>query len=397
MCAVVAALAVATGCSRSSNPGPGSAARPAPPVTAADSGPGAVVIGERMGLRSDILGEDRILLVYRPQVADAKARFPVLYLLDGEAHFHHVTGIVDFLISQGLMPPVIVVGLGNIDRVRDFTPTGRADLPTSGAADRFLVFLAKELIPAVEAKFPVARYRILVGHSLGGLFAVHAMTRMPDLFDAVISISPSLAWVGDPIRSRTEALLAARPELDRALYVAVGGEPPEMMESNRAFAAMLRQRAPRTFRWMFEELPAEDHGSVVHRAVLRGLEHVFAGWRPPAADTLAALDAHYQALSVRFRMVVIPSEKTLNGLGYRLLAVGKLDAAIEALRRNAEVHPQSANVHDSLGEALERKGDRAAAVKSYELAVKNAALNADPQLDLYRARLERARAGKSGP
>ena len=37
---------------------------------------------------------------------------------------------------------------------------------------------------------------------------------------------------------------------------AVGGEPPDMMSSNRAFAAMLRQRAPRTFRWLFEELPA---------------------------------------------------------------------------------------------------------------------------------------------
>lgn len=392
MSVALAVVVSAAGCSRSSSPAAPAAAS-APPVSAAVGAPGVVAIGERLGLRSDILGEDRVLLVYRPEVADAKARLPVLYLLDGEFHFHHVTGIVDFLVRQALMPPVIVVGLGNVDRARDFTPTRRADLPTSGAADRFLVFLGKELIPAVEAKYPTARYRILVGHSLAGLFAVHAMNRMPDLFDAVISISPSLAWVGEPIRSRTEAVLAARPTFDRSLYVAVGAEPPDMMESNRAFAAMLRQRAPRSFRWMFEELPAEDHGSVVHRAVLRGLEHVFAGWRPPAADTLAQLDAHYRALSVRFRMVVVPSEQALNGLGYRLLAAGKVDEAIEALRRNAEVHPQSANVHDSLAEALEKKGDRAAAIKSYELAVKNAALNADPQLELYRERLERARAG----
>jgi len=373
----------------------GKAAGAAPtPITAAAAGAdgGGVVIGERMVLRSQVLGEARTLLIYRPPPERPDSRYPVVYLLDGEAHFHHVTGLVQFLMQTGRMPRVIVVGVANVDRTRDFTPTHVSEADTSGGADRFLVFLAKELIPAVEAAYPTARYRVLIGHSLGGLFAIHALNQMPDLFDATIGISPSLAWVGDPIRQRTESVLATRPAFDRVLYFAVGKEPDDMTGSNRAYARMLTARAPRGFRWLFEEMPAEDHGSIVHRAVYRGLEHVFAGWGPPAAPaSLAEVEAHYAALSARFRMTVVVPEDALNALGYRLLAAGQVDQGVAALRRNSELHPESANVHDSLGEALERKGDLAGAVKSHEMAVKNAALNGDPRLQTYKDRLDRAR------
>lgn len=375
-------------------------ASPAPaiaPARAAIGAPdspaaGEIVIGERVGLHSEILGEDRVLLVYRPATAAADTVYPVVYLLDGEAHFHHVTGLVQFLAQQGLMPPAIVVGLANIDRTRDFTPTRQEQFPTSGGADRFLSFLERELVPAIEARYPTARYRVLVGHSLGGLLAVHALNRKPDLFDAYIGISPSLAWASELMQRQAEALLAARPDLDRVLYTAVGNEPGEMMETNRSFAAMLRAKAPRTLRWRFEEMAAEDHGSIVHRAVYRGLELVFGDWAPPATvDSLAALEQHYKGLSARYRMPVKVPENLLNLFGYRLLAAGRRDEAVAAFRRNVELHPDSANVHDSLAEALEASGDLAGAVRSYETAVKNAALNRDPALDLYKSRLDRAR------
>lgn len=385
--------ALAVGCASRAEP---ASSRPAAPaITAgpgAPPGPDAIVVGERMSLRSEILGEERRLLVYRPPPERPDARYPVIYLLDGEWHFHHATGLVQFLMQQGRMARVIVVGLANVDRSRDFTPTQAPEMPNSGGADRFLAFVERELIPAVEQAYPTAPYRILVGHSLAGLFAIHALSRRPELFDAVIAVSPSLRW-GDRLpQKQTEALLAARPALDRVLYFAVGGEPPDMMESNRAYAAMLRARAPH-MRWQFEEMPEEDHGSVVHRAIYRGLEHVFAGWRVPQdAASLAHLDAHAAAMSARFRVSYPLPEETVNVLGYRLLEAGKVDEAVAVLRRNAELYPDSANVHDSLGEALERKGDLAAAIQSYEKAVKIGAVNRDPFVSAYKGHLDRARA-----
>ncbi|MGH7567399.1 MAG: YceI family protein [Gemmatimonadales bacterium] len=67
-------------------------------------------------------------------------------------------------------------------------------------------------------------------------------------------------------------------------------------------------------------------------------------------------------------------ESQLNTLGYKLLQRGRLDDAIRIFQVNAAAFPQSANVHDSLGEAYFLKGDRARARESYE---KSLALDPD--------------------
>jgi uncharacterized protein len=381
--------------------------RAAPPrapsleVASAAAGPPAgqettIVIGERVALHSAILGEDRVLMVYRPPPDEASTPYPVVYLLDGEAHFHHVTGLIQFLMSQGLMPRVMVVGVVNVDRTRDFTPTRDTQFPTSGGADRFLAFLRRELIPAVEARYPTARYRVLIGHSLGGLLAIHALNQAPDLFDAIIALSPSLFWGESLVQRQTEALLAAHPPADRTLYLTVGNEEPVMVAAARSYAELLRAHARPGIRWLFEEMEREDHGSIVHRGAYRGLELVFEGWvPPPGIDTLAALERHYQALSARFHIAVRVPEQRLNAVGYRLLAGGKLDDAIAAFGRNVELHPESPNTYDSLAEALEQKGDLEKALRNYDLAVKRAAGNRDPRLQLFMTRLEAARARRA--
>ncbi len=63
------------------------------------------------------------------------------------------------------------------------------------------------------------------------------------------------------------------------------------------------------------------------------------------------------------------NEMELNGLGYQLLGAKKLDQAIIILRLNAESFPESANVHDSLGEALAAAGQTEAAIASYRRAL----------------------------
>jgi CubicO group peptidase (beta-lactamase class C family) len=63
-------------------------------------------------------------------------------------------------------------------------------------------------------------------------------------------------------------------------------------------------------------------------------------------------------------------EDRLNLIGYILLGRDLTDAAIAVLKLNTEIYPQSWNTFDSLGEALAKKGDKQAAIQSYEQALK---------------------------
>ncbi len=65
------------------------------------------------------------------------------------------------------------------------------------------------------------------------------------------------------------------------------------------------------------------------------------------------------------------SEATFNIIGYRLLQNGEIDKAIEVFEYNVKLYPESANVYDSLAEALEQTGRTKEAVENYEDSSKN--------------------------
>jgi tetratricopeptide (TPR) repeat protein len=67
-------------------------------------------------------------------------------------------------------------------------------------------------------------------------------------------------------------------------------------------------------------------------------------------------------------------EAELNVTGYRLLQAQRPDDAVEIFKLNAEFHPESWNVWDSLGEGQAAAGDIRAAIESYR---KSLELNPD--------------------
>jgi hypothetical protein len=67
------------------------------------------------------------------------------------------------------------------------------------------------------------------------------------------------------------------------------------------------------------------------------------------------------------------TESQINRIGYVLLGRKRVNDAIAVFRRNVEKFPDSANVHDSLGEAYLAAGDCANAVASYRKSFELAA------------------------
>jgi CubicO group peptidase (beta-lactamase class C family) len=63
------------------------------------------------------------------------------------------------------------------------------------------------------------------------------------------------------------------------------------------------------------------------------------------------------------------SEATVNQVGYMLMGRKKMEDALLLFRKNVELHPDSWNAYDSLGEAYMKNGDKEPAVKSYRRSV----------------------------
>jgi predicted alpha/beta superfamily hydrolase len=359
-------------------------------------------------INSAVLGEERTILVRVPPGYETnKQRYPVLYMTDGNAHIGHTSSTVEFLAQNGRMSELIVVGITNTDRTRDLSPThvtttvagGNSALqfPTSGGADKFLKFIETELIPEIEKRYRVHPYRILAGHSLGGLFTIHAMVSRPELFNSYVAVSPALQWDNQVAVKRAEDFFKARKEWQATLFMSLGHEPGPIEDGFFQLKQVLEKNQTKGFEWEVQQLDDEDHGSVVLRSHYLGMRKIFAGWQVPRdpdsgrfAGDFKSLEEHYQKLSQKFKYTVPVPENLINQMGYQSLFAGRSDEAIAIFKTNVERYPDSANVYDSLAEAYERGGQIELAAPLYEKAQMLGQKNQDPNAALYKANFERA-------
>lgn len=235
--------------------------------------------GETQYLRSQALGEDRVINIYLPDgySPDSAARYPVIYLLDGSADedFIHIAGLVQFASFPWVewLPPSIVVGIANVDRKRDFThPTSiakdKTDFPTTGGSAAFMRFVGDELIPFIDSSYRTSSERILIGQSLGGLFGVEVLFTRPSLFTRYLLVSPSLWWDNGAVLDRHAPFAEADARVPSHAFIAVGKEGKVMVGGAKRLAALLRKN--KSIKVGFHYMPKEDHATILHQAVMDG-------------------------------------------------------------------------------------------------------------------------------
>lgn len=229
-------------------------------------------------IQSAILGETRTLNIYLPEgySPDSATAYPVIYLLDGSANedFIHIVGLVQFLVMIEKMPPSIVVGIANIDRRRDFTfPTAieqdKKDYPTTGGSAKFITFVEKELQPYIEKKYRTGS-KTIIGQSLGGLLATEILLKKPGLFNNYIIVSPSLWWNNESLLNEAPGLLKKQVLKNTQVYISVGSEGKQMEDDAKKLSEILQ--TPGNVKVNLVPLPEENHLTILHNSVYKGLE-----------------------------------------------------------------------------------------------------------------------------
>jgi predicted alpha/beta superfamily hydrolase len=347
-------------------------------------------IGKKYSMRSKVLREERSYWVYLPNSYDAgnkRQGYPVLYLLDGDAHFQSASGVVQFM-SSGIngncqIPEMIVVAIPNTDRTRDLSPTHstlgiagneEAFLKSSGGGDAFLKFLRDELFPQIDSKFHTLPARVLVGHSFGGLLAIHALVQEPEMFHGYIAIDPSLWWDNQILTRMAEKKIGTIRKLRKSLYISLANspkvlanDPTKMRKAIRKFVNTLDAARTKNFRLGFQYFGSEDHGSVPLLSLYHGLLFLFEGFKHVGVESLPTMKTRLHRLSKRWGADILPGEGHVNNMGYMMLyRVKDVKKAIAFFEYNISNFPRSANVYDSLAEAYMVTGDKAEAIKYYK-------------------------------
>jgi predicted alpha/beta superfamily hydrolase len=336
-----------------------------------------IVLGQALNLPSKTFGRDVPVQVYVPNGYIAgSTRYPVLYVLNSYP-FAFTCGTVDLLSSSMEIPEMIVVGVPPFNA--GYVPTPfeeRGEGPTP--VDLSIRFLKEELIPFMDKNYRTNAYRILYGHSVGGLFTMYTLFNHPDLFTAYLAGSPWFQTLDQYWLKNIEKMAKVRNLDGKFLHMTVGNQETELtIDTYRELEKWMKAQSLGGLTWTSERVEG-SHGSMVGRVIYDGLSFFFNGWRIPQSEMVDGdidkIDAYIKASAAKWGKYgidassIIP-EPRLNALGYFFVSRNDLDKAVKIFSYTIRRFPKSFNAHDSLAEAYMTKGDKENAIKYYKMAV----------------------------
>lgn len=259
----------------------------------------AAGISERI-LYASHKGLEYKIMIASPKEEPPEHGYPVIYALDGDAVF---ATLAEAARLQTRKPhgydPVVIVGIGypsgepfDMDRrCYDFTmpaqvenlpvrPNGM-EWPEHGGADAFLHFIERELKPEIMQQFPIdCKRQTIFGHSLGGLFVLHALFSSPLAFQNYVAGSPSIWWNAHAVLEEVagfNVFLEKKSDRKPRLLQTIGAdELLHMVEDAEKLAARLLPLASEGFHSEIVKFSDEGHVSVLPAAISRMLKFALA-------------------------------------------------------------------------------------------------------------------------
>jgi len=334
-----------------------------------------VTIGRKESIESKILNEVRPYWVYVPPAASRPGiKLPVIYLLDGDAHFHSVSALVQILGTgvnwTYVIPEMIVVAIPNIDRVKDLTPSHskKGDSGTSGGGNNFLKFIKDELIPQIDSRYPTNGYRTLIGHSFGGITTINALYTIPESFDSYIAIDPSLWWDDHLLLNKADSVFKSRDWSTKTLFISQantlgpGESTNDHFGSIKEYVKVLENNKASGLVWSYKYYPDDSHGSVPFISEYDGLRFVFDDYTPSYEKVGHDPDL---VKSIYDRYHTLPPEQVIEDFGYKAMREGNIDLAILYFQMNIDTYRHSSAAEASMANLWLSRGDSSKALQYY--------------------------------
>ena len=258
-----------------------------------------IVTGETITHQSALFKEERRFMVALPEQYSLNQRdYPVLFVIDGDFQFQHVSATVHNLARMGKIAPMIVIGVanqGNADYLKSNTWASESEGNDFGGVVLFERYLKEELIPLIEQQYRIGSQRALAGYSLGGLFVMQQYIAPEPLFNAFLAFSPSLWFDEYGFKSTLNTYLSEKGVGQGPLFISLANEKGMGI---KPVVDVFKNKAGKTARWQFKQYPDETHYSTALPALYDGLVFLMPNYFIDLDQMMALKD--YQAVLDEF-------------------------------------------------------------------------------------------------
>lgn len=374
---------------------------------------------EHLEIASEYLQETRKVNLALPEKYGQSTKvYPLILLLDHELLFDVTTGITDQLSATTRMPESIVVSLSAGGKHRNYYAPNLYNNHRNRSynygdhQDELLGFIEMELLPLLEKKYRLAKFRMLVGFSPSSVFALQTLLNKPGLFQAYICLAAGNI-IGDGY-SRDTRLIENLEELyknpgipEHYLYVVSGGKDAESQPYIKVnvedFNAKLNKTNPISGHARAEILEGEGHTDVVLPGLISAFNFIFPRdkW---VVDYLDLIEREgtaktnilnfYDQLSKTYNFQIYPnvdrlySMSCLKNIGQRLLGNKETGEAVELYEHWTTLYPQSHSAHYYLGMAFKAANELKMAKDAFSKSYSLAKLQDSDEAALYKTALE---------
>ena len=148
------------------------------------------------------------------------------------------------------------------------------EIMATQVADAFYQFVTQEVIPLVEAAYPIdPADRTFMGHSWGGVFGLYSLFRDPLLYKNYLICSPDLPYGDGILFNYEEAYAKTHDSLSAKLFISQGGR--ETAEDNQRFVSVLEGRGYNDLSITHKSIMECEHCASPMPSFVAGLKAVF--------------------------------------------------------------------------------------------------------------------------
>jgi len=213
-----------------------------------------------------------------PEEMTDDKKYPLVVVLDADYLFDQVVATSKFYSEFHGMPEMIVVGIHqskNSIRLDDCAFDENSGLP-SEKGKQFFEFLGMEIIPYLDLNYNTAPFKMIIGYDITANFANYWLYKENSLFNAYVSISPTLA---PDMETNVPSRLA---DHNKQLFyqLIVEDEKSKYLPRIKTMDKSIKAIEKESLRYYFDEYKGADHISIAAYGIGRAFDNIFKMFKP---------------------------------------------------------------------------------------------------------------------